>query len=85
MGKYLTLEERNLVVKLHKEGIPQKDIAKLMGRSTGAICYLVNHAKDKKEFIPYKHKTPNAERVKEMDLASLPDTKIFKHERLAIP
>lgn len=89
MGKYLTVEERLKVLELKKQGMPQKDIAKVIGRSASAVSYLIN----KGEYSVLRMKvdaevpqlTKDAMRPKDKDLSLLPDNVFFKEVKWAIP
>jgi len=89
MGKYLTVEERLRVLELKKEGLKQKDIAKAIGRSPSAVCYLIHKGADKvlrmkvDAAVPQRIKDPF--RPKDTDLSSLPDNILFKEINWNIP
>jgi len=89
MGKYLTVEERLKVLELKKQGMQQKNIAKVIGRSPSAVSYLINKGEYSvlrmKVDAEVPQKTKDAERPPEKDLSSLPDTVLFKHVNWAIP
>ena len=88
-GKFLTLEERDKILELEAQGVPRKEIAKLVGRSQSAICYVINRPPNR----PMRFSRPgdqpipieDAKRVEEVDLSQLPDNIKFRHINYAIP
>ena len=89
MGKYLTVEERLKVLELKKEGMQQKNIAKVIGRSPSAVSYLIHKGEHAvlrmKVDAEVPKKTKDTERPPENDLSSLPDHVLFKEINWAIP
>ena len=82
--KFLTQKERDRILELSKSGIPQKDIAREVGRSTGAVSHVVNAERKGIQVKTYggPHELP---RYKEADLQALPDNILFHHTHYAIP
>lgn len=89
MSKYLTVEERLRVLELKEDGLKQKDIAKAIGRSASAVCYLIHKGKDKvlrmKVDAEHPVRIKDAMRPLDKDLSSLPDTVLFKEVNWNIP
>lgn len=88
MGKYLTVEERLRVLELKKEGMQQKNIAKVIGRSQSAVSYLINKGEHSVLRMKVDAQTPNKiEDVipEDKDLSTLEDTVLFREINWAIP
>ena len=84
MGKQLTLKEYNEINQLRKEGMKIADIAIVSGKAQSTICEIIKQGgrvKFKKDGQPIiVDKGLEYCPIDELDLSSLPDTVLFKHD-----
>jgi len=87
MRKYLTTEQRLKILELKKAGMRQNQIAKAIGRSQSAVCYLLKKTED--QILKMKVDAKRIEKPKvsheEQNLSSLSGDILFKEINWAIP
>ena len=82
MSNYMSQEEREEIMKLHRKGVPQKDIAAQFGRAKSSVCYIVKHGHERKIWNRGRATGPvEAKPMETLDLSSLPDNILFKHSK----
>lgn len=81
MGKLFTQEDYDSVNEFMKSGIEQKEMAKKIGRSPSAVCFLVKEISEGRGYVKKAGGRIELKEREEMDLSQLPDTGMFKHSK----
>lgn len=81
MGKPFTKEDYDNVKGLIGSGLEGKEIAKRIGRSPAAVCYLLKEIKEGRDYIKHTGGRLDLKEREDVDLSKYPDHVLFRHSK----
>jgi IS30 family transposase len=83
MGRYLPASDHAIIRQLHRDGVPQIEIAKRFHRAPSSISWIIKHpeARTLEQHRAKKTKGVHWKELEEIDLSCLPDNILFQHSK----